>query len=262
MVTVIGIPSDENSSFMRGSALAPPKIREALHSPSTNLCSEFGIDFSQESRFIDFGDIEFASGVSSYTQIEEVVTSLLTHDVHVLSIGGDHSITYPVFKAYSDKYANLNILHFDAHPDLYHNFEENRYSHASPFARIMEDQLAGRLVQLGIRTMNSHQRVQAEHFGVETIEMKNWQSQMKIDISGPMYLSLDLDALDPAFAPGVSHHEPGGFSTREVLNIIQNLDGPIVGADIVEYNPKRDINGVTAMVAAKFVKEIATIMLK
>jgi arginase family enzyme len=71
------------------------------------------------------------------------------------------------------------------------------------------------------------------------------------------YISLDLDALDPAFAPGVSHHEPGGLSVRDVLNIIQRLPNPIVGADIVEYNPKRDINGVTAMVAAKLLKEIA-----
>ena len=73
---------------------------------------------------------------------------------------------------------------------------------------------------------------------------------------GPLYLSLDMDCLDPAFAPGVSHHEPGGMTTREVLGIIQNLKGPLVGADIVEVNPKRDLNGVTAMVAAKLLKEI------
>ncbi|HEY2807432.1 MAG TPA: arginase family protein [Steroidobacteraceae bacterium] len=73
---------------------------------------------------------------------------------------------------------------------------------------------------------------------------------------GPVYVSFDLDALDPAYAPGVSHHEPGGLSVRDVLNVIRRVEGPIVGADIVELNPRRDVNGVTAMVAAKLLKEI------
>lgn len=125
----------------------------------------------------------------------------------------------------------------------------------------MEQQLATRLVQVGIRTMNPHQRRQAERFGVEVIEMRNWHPEVALGLAGPVYLSLDLDALDPAFAPGVSHHEPGGFTTRDVVNIIQNLESPIVGADIVEFNPERDPVGVTGMVAAKFLKEIVAQML-
>ncbi len=79
-------------------------------------------------------------------------------------------------------------------------------------------------------------------------------------MDGPVYISLDMDVLDPAFAPGVSHHEPGGLSTRQVLGIIQRLKNPVVGADIVEYNPDRDISGITAAAAAKFLKEIAGMM--
>jgi arginase family enzyme len=75
----------------------------------------------------------------------------------------------------------------------------------------------------------------------------------------PLYISIDLDALDPAFAPGVSHHEPGGLSTRELLSVLHRIEGPIVGADIVELNPSRDINGVTATLAAKLVKELAAL---
>jgi arginase family enzyme len=86
--------------------------------------------------------------------------------------------------------------------------------------------------------------------------MRDWRSGLSLDFEGPLYISLDLDALDPAFAPGVSHHEPGGLSVRDVLGIIQNVSGTVVGADIVEYNPTRDINSVTAMVAAKFCKEL------
>jgi len=125
----------------------------------------------------------------------------------------------------------------------------------------MENKLATRLVQVGIRTMNGHQRQQAKRFGVEVIDMKNIKNAENIVFDGPVYLSLDLDCLDPAFAPGVSHHEPGGLSTRQLLEIIQNFSGQLVGADIVEYNPNRDINGVTGMGAAKLLKEILSKML-
>jgi arginase family enzyme len=152
-------------------------------------------------------------------------------------------------------------LHLDAHPDLYDELEGNRYSHACPFARIMEEDLVVRLVQVGIRTMNPHQRAQAERFGVEVIEMRDWPPGPVFDFDGPVYLSLDLDVLDPAFAPGTSHHEPGGLSTREVLGLVQNLRAPIVGADIVELNPVRDPVGITAMAAAKLMKEVLALML-
>jgi len=257
MVAVVGIPYDENSSFMRGPALAPARIREALHSGSANLCSEGGIDLGTEPRFRDLGDLELADGDAALGQIEKTIESLLEHDVYVLSLGGDHAITYPILRAYGKRYDQLNVLHLDAHPDLYDEYEGNRTSHACPFARIMEENLARRLVQVGIRTMNAHQRTQAERFGVEVIEMREWQPETGLDFEGPLYLSLDIDVLDPAFAPGVSHHEPGGLSTRDVLQLIQNLRVPIVGADIVEFNPRRDPLGITAMVAAKFLKEIA-----
>jgi len=83
-----------------------------------------------------------------------------------------------------------------------------------------------------------------------------------LDFKGPVYLSLDMDVLDPAFAPGVSHHEPGGLSTRDVIRLIQGLHAPLVGADIVEFNPQRDPLGITAMAAAKLLKEIAARMLQ
>jgi agmatinase len=262
MVAVVGVPSDENSSFMRGSAEAPSAIREALHSYSANLCAENGIDLGAEPRFAELGNLELGSGLAALKQIEGAVARLLARDVYVLSLGGDHAITYPIVKAYAKRYDKLTILHLDAHPDLYDELEGNRYAHACPFARIMEENLAARLVQVGIRTLNPHQREQAERFGVEVHEMRDWHKGLDLAFQGPLYLSLDLDVLDPAFAPGISHHEPGGLSTREVLTIIQNLHVPIVGADIVEYNPKRDLGGVTSMTAAKLLKEIAACMIE
>ena len=191
-------------------------------------------------------------------EIEGVVEQLLEKKARVLVLGGDHAVTPAVLRAYHQHYGQINLLQFDAHPDLYDAFEGNRNSHACPFARIMEEKLAKRLVQVGIRTMNPHQQEQAERFGVEVIPMKSWQPGMVPNFDGPLYISFDMDALDPAFAPGVSHHEPGGLSTRDVLTVIQNIDVPVIGADIVEFNPLRDASGMTAMVAAKLLKELAS----
>jgi agmatinase len=187
---------------------------------------------------------------------------LAAQKLRVLALGGDHAITFPVVKALTDAHEALTILHLDAHPDLYDSYDGSRYSHACPFARIMETGRVKRLIQVGVRGMNDQQRRQVEKFGVTCIEMKDYRSKNPIQIEGPVYISLDMDVLDPAYAPGVSHHEPGGMSTRKVLRLIQSLKNPIVGADIVEYNPDRDVNGMTAAVAAKFLKEIAGIMLQ
>jgi agmatinase len=252
-VAILGIPYDENSSFLKGPALAPPKIREALYCESSNLSTERKINIEIGNRIHDLGDIDVHSFIDD---IELPVSNILEKDAFIISLGGDHSITYPIIKAYGAKYQNLNILQLDAHPDLYHQFEENPNSNASPFARIMENKLANRLVQVGIRTMNPHQHQQATRFNVETIDMKSWDTSAIPVFEGPLYISLDIDVLDPAFAPGVSHHEPGGLSTREVLRIIQTLPANIVGADIVELNPQRDPQGITAMAAAKLLKEI------
>jgi arginase len=260
-VTVVGMPSDENSSFMRGAALAPARIREALYSDATNLCAENGIDLGTEIRWQDLGDLELGHGAAAFQQIETTVGRLLDRGVYVLALGGDHAITYPIVRAYGVKYDPLNILHLDAHPDLYDEYKGNRFSHACPLARIMEEKLVSRLVQVGIRTMNPHQRAQVERFGVEVIEMWQWDPRLTLEFEGPLYVSLDLDVLDPAFAPGISHREPGGLSTRELLGLLQGLQRPIVGADIVELNPERDPMGIATVAAAKILKEIVACML-
>lgn len=259
-VSLIGVPLDFNSSFMRGVAGAPQKIRDALNSGSMNWCSESGVDIKKSLNWKDVGDMDLSDENLAFQKIESMVSHHLSEQQKVLCLGGDHSITYPILSAYGRVYPDLTILHFDAHPDIYHELDGNPFSHACPFARIMEEGLAKRLVQLGIRTVNPHQREQMQRFKVDCIEMKDWQDDLgQIDalkIVGPVYLSFDIDALDPSVAPGVSHHEPGGFQMRHVLNIIQNLNAEIVGADIVEYNPRQDLNNMTAYVAAKLFKEI------
>ncbi|TMM57467.1 agmatinase [Maribacter algarum] len=256
-ITLQGILFDDKSSYLRGPALAPPLIRKAYHSDSANYFAENGMEILPEV-WDDRGDFE----IQEYFEIEKITSTNLAPEMPLISLGGDHSITYQLLKAHYKKYGAVDILHIDAHADLYDDFEGDKYSHACPFARIMEDGLANRLVQIGIRTLSKHQEEQAHKFGVEIIQMKDFDSNQLPRFKNPIYLSLDIDGLDPAFAPGVSHHEPGGLSTREVLHIIQNIDVPILGADIVEYNPTRDINNVTAMVSAKFLKEIAAKILE
>ena len=258
-IGILGIPFDQNSSFLTGPAFAPELIRDSYFSPSSNLWSEKGLDLGSLKHLYDLGDIEFKTDTDAFDLITHTVKTKIDQGNRLICLGGDHSVTFPVIKAHTRKYGSLNILHLDAHPDLYDSLDGNINSHACPFARIMENNLSARLVQAGIRTMNGHQREQAGKFGVEVHEMKDgnrWVNEL--EFNGPVYLSLDLDCLDPAFAPGVSHHEPGGMTTREVIDIIHNLKGKIVGADIVEYNPKRDLNSMTAMVAAKLLKELIT----
>jgi arginase family enzyme len=121
----------------------------------------------------------------------------------------------------------------------------------------MEAGIAKRLVQVGIRTLNRHQREQAERFNVEIIPMRDFSAERVSVLEAPLYVSIDLDGLDPAHAPGVSHHEPGGLSVREVLNVLERQRARLAGADVVELNPRRDLHDMTAMVAAKLVRELA-----
>ena len=259
---IIGIRYDENSSFTKGAADAPPQIRAALRSDAWNLTSENGTDLSEDSTFFDAGDIEPVTGSDMLTLIENSIYTLIGDGLAPISLGGDHSITHPIVRAFARKYKDLSILHFDAHPDIYDSYQGNRNSHASPFARIMEQRLVKRLVQVGVRTFTAHQRDQVRKFGVETIEMRNVTADLQLEFDSPVYISFDVDALDPAFAPGVSHREPGGLSTRQAIDLIQRLKGKVVGADIVEFNPRMDPLHITGTVCAKLFKEIAARMLE
>jgi len=255
MPTLLGIPFDGYSSYLRGAGEAPGKIRAAMACDASNSWSELGVDLGVAGVYGDAGDLAFGDG-DPFATIEAGVGALIDEGKRPVSLGGDHSITFPIVKAVARRYPELTLFHFDAHPDLYEEFEGNRLSHACPFARIMEAGLAKRLVQIGIRTLNRHQKEQAARFGVEVVEMSRLPAYEKLKAAGPVYITFDMDVLDPAFAPGVSHREPGGMSVREAITHLHAIEGEIVGADVVEYNPAQDLAGVTATVAAKILKEI------
>jgi arginase len=258
--SLLDLPFDEASSFMRGAAEAPSAIRKALRCDSSNMWTESGIDLSATGAYHDSGYIQ-PGPLSDPDEMLDLISDgarrVIDDGFAPVFLGGDHAITYPAFAGLAERISPVSILHFDAHPDLYDKFRGDRLSHACPFARIMEEGLARRLVQVGIRSANGHQLEQAERFGVEMITMKDLGDAAALSFEEPLYISFDVDVLDPAFAPGVSHPEPGGLTTRDAISIIQSVRAPFfAGADMVEYNPAMDARGMTAMVCAKILKEL------
>ena len=259
---VLGIPFDDRSSYLKGASKGPEAIRKALNSSSGNLATESGYDLGSSDGWHDMGNIDdMQSNNNAFSIIEGRLNEYLNQGARIVTLGGDHSITLPIIRAYGKNIRPLDIMQIDAHPDLYDELDGDRESHACPFSRIMEENLVERLVQVGIRTMNPHQKEQSDRFGTEVITMREWNNGLNFEFNNPVYLSIDMDCLDPGFAPGVSHYEPGGFTPRDVIAMIQNMKGDIIGADIVELNPKRDHHGMTAFIGAKFLKEILDRML-
>jgi arginase len=262
VIELIGLPSDVNSSFERGPALAPAAIRAALWSDRGNLACEDGREIGIDFELRDRGDLPLTETAGDDAVIAVAIEASIRTGAVPLALGGDHAMTHPVLRGIHAVHGPVNILHFDAHPDLYDDFAGNPRSHASPFARIMEAGLAKHLVQVGVRTLNRHCREQADRFGVEIVPMADFAPEKVPLLEGPLYISIDLDGIDPAEAPGVSHPEPGGLTTREVLAVLRRQTAPVVGADIVELNPRFDQHDRTAILAAKLVRELAALAVR
>ena len=260
-IAILGVPYDGKSSYLKGPSKGPQAIRAASTGEAINAWTELGINLEDAVTIVDLGDVDVAGNFSEISaRIEEGVWEILEKNGRPIVLGGDHSISLPTVRAMAKRYSTLDILHFDAHPDLYEDLYGDRFSHACPFARILDEGLAENLVQVGIRASTGDHRQKAATFGVRTITMKDWQDDLTLAFSNPLYISFDADVLDPAFAPGVSHHEPGGLSTRQVINLLHALEGDIVGMDLVEVNPARDISGITAAAAVKIIMEAAAKM--
>jgi arginase len=259
-VVSIGLPTYRNSSCLRATSDAPAIIAGEMHREEGNSFTECGIDLQEEGSYAHAGDLDLEQP-DDFARIASLAGSL-GRERHAIFFGGDHSVTWPILHGLARVHGSLDVVHIDAHPDLYDDYEGNPHSHASPFARIMEQGLARSLEQYGIRTLTPHQRAQVQRFGVRCHEMKDHRDWPVPAASGPVYVSIDLDGLDPACAPGVAHREPGGMSVRDALDVLFSIRARIVGADIVEYHPARDVSGITALAAAKLAREIAGMMLQ
>ncbi len=258
-ITLLGFPWDASSSYARGPALAPPIIRSLLFSEASSPYSVSGVDFREVITSSDFADLP-ENADACRAAISARIAEVTQASAKPLSVGGDHSVTYPILRAIKAAHGPVNILHVDAHTDLYDEFGGDKYSHACPFARAIEDGCIDNLVQVGLRSVGPEQRAFGKEHDVVMLGADALDKIPYKKLVGPLYVSIDLDGLDPAFAPGVSHPEPGGLSTRDILSILSKLPASPIGADIVELNPEKDINLATAHVAARLVKELAALM--
>ncbi len=257
-LAVLGIPYDDKSSYLKGAAAGPAAIRAASDGDMINAFTELGADLSRDTTLVDLGDVDVTGEFEQVAaRIEGRLSPILDRSAVPLVLGGDHSVTYPVVRALAKAFPILDILHFDAHPDLYEDYRGDPHSHACPFARILEQGLAASLVQVGIRAATADHRSKSGRSGIRMIEMKDLRDDLALSFRNPLYISFDIDALDPAYAPGVSHLEPGGLTTRQALGILHRLEAEIVGMDVVEVNPARDSSGITAAAAVKLLMEVA-----
>ena len=257
-IALLGIPYDVKSSYMKGTAGGPFAIRHASTGLMTNEFAESGLSLELDTAVVDLGDVDCSGDYDRVSsRIQEAVRAILAKNAAPISMGGDHSVTYPLVKALAERYRPLDILHFDAHPDLYDELYDDPHSHACSFARIMEEGLAQNLVQVGIRAASRPQRENAAKYGVRWVEMKDVRDSLVFEFRNPLYISFDMDALDPAFAPGVSHLESGGLTSRQAITFIQTVKARVIGADVVELNPLRDPLAITAAAAVKVIKEVA-----
>ena len=270
-IGLLGVLEDRNSSFLVGPAQAPPLIRQYFHEPAVNTWCELGFDVAHQ--LCDYGDVtpqtRHPEGIEEATK--DVLQRMLDNHHLPITLGGDHSITFSLVKSIQNHLRDappLVIVHFDAHPDIYPDYEGDKSSHACPFARILEvPGLCGQLISIGVRTISGPQMPLLDQYGVVTIEARHFPAKGS-DIQGileqfiqpttPVYVSVDVDVLDPSAAPGVSHREGGGLTPRQLIDAIHCIPGIIVGADLVEYNPTRDTSDfLTASVVAKIMKELA-----
>lgn len=256
----LGIADDTQSSFLRGPADAPRCIRQAYDGRSYNATSESGVDLTASVE--DLGDLKpQGSWRASAREYRTRVEAILREGRTPFIAGGDHAVTVPIVEAFQVLSRPVHVIQVDAHPDLYPEFEGNPDSHACVASRILEMEHVASVTQLGIRTLSEVQRHQVERYGsrIRVLEARDLEGALpvpaELDDGAPVYLTIDADGFDPAFAPGVSHPVPGGLSARQVLGLIQRGHWHLVGMDVVEVNPSRDVQHQTSILAARLLHE-------
>ena len=259
-LALLGIPDDSQSSYRWGCSRAPSLIRSVYDGRCFNATTESGVDLTES--VLDLGNLEPRDTWDSSADLyRETVEYALNDNKVPFIVGGDHAITVPVVRAFRSLGDPVHVVQIDAHPDLYSDYKSNPHSHACVAARLLEMDHVASLTQLGIRTLNDEQSKQIVRFH-DRLRMMfardltgTLPSLKHIPDDAPVYLTVDMDGFDPAFAPGVSHPVPGGLTSRQVLTFVQNGRWKLVGMDVVEMNPSTDINNLTAVLAARLLHE-------
>lgn len=259
---IYGMPMDWTVSYRPGSRFGPARIREVsigLEEYSPYLDREL-----EEVKFFDAGDIPlpFGNAERSIQMIEEFVDKLLQHNKFPLGIGGEHLVTWPVIKAMYKKYPNLAIIHMDAHTDLRVEYEGEPLSHSTPIRKAAELIGPENIYSFGIRSGMKEEFEWAKEVGmyIAKFEVLEPLKEVLPKLAGrPVYITIDIDVLDPAFAPGTGTVDAGGITSKELLAAIHEIarsDIHVVGADLVEVAPVYDHSEQTANTASKLIREM------
>jgi len=272
---VVGVPWDGGASFRTSQRSGPDAIRRvsALLRPY-NL--ELDVRLFDHCSGVDYGDLSVVPGYieDSYERIEEELYPLVDAQVVPILLGGDHSITLPVLRAFARKYGPVGLIHFDSHTDTYDEYFGRPYNHGTPFSRAAEENLldGNRCIQVGMRgsVYSKDDYEKAKSYGFDLITMAEVRESGIADVStrirakvgdARVFVTFDIDAVDPAFAPGTGTPEVGGFTSGEALDLVRGLSGlNIVGFDIVEVLPEYDPADVTALLAANIVYQFISII--
>jgi agmatinase/guanidinopropionase len=275
-VAIVGIPFDSGTSYRSGTRFGPRKIRESsliLWGFNTT----FGLAPAEALKIIDYGDVEVIPvEISANMQaITDEVGAILDKGVTTISLGGDHSISLPLLRAHADKFGQLAVIHFDSHPDTWDcEFPGQPYSHGTPFRRAIEEGLidTGAYVQVGIRgpISGADDLEQARQMGVRILTIDKVfemgipsviQAVHQIVGDRAVYVSFDIDVLDPAFAPGTGTPEVGGLTSYQALQLVRGLHGlNLVGFDLVEVSPPYDHSDITSILAANLTFEFLSLL--
>ncbi|MBE6510635.1 MAG: agmatinase [Methanobrevibacter millerae] len=261
---IIGVPFDSTTSYHSGSRLGPVVVREASYG-----FENYNINFntSIDAEFYDFGDVNVVPGNCRATCeiVEDTVNELFDLGVRPITIGGEHSASIGVIKALSEKYDKLTVVHLDAHRDLAFEFIGEKYSHATVMRRAHE--FGVDLVQIGIRSSSKDEEEFVKStYNIQTFKNKDVHRHMDAveyyltTVDTPIYLSIDMDVLDPAIAPAVGNPTPGGLFTSEIEDVIKSLSYKnVVGMDVVETASDR-LGDTTAVAAAKIIYDFLSLI--
>ncbi len=259
-VVFVGIPMDCTSSYRSGARFGPSRIREASINMETYLPS-LDVDVYETVNISDLGDLVLSSDLTKDgMSVTETVKKLIGDGKIPGLLGGEHTLTCFALRAFDDVY----VLHFDAHRDLRDEYLGSRVNHATVMRRVLDRMKPEKLIQLGIRSSSKEEAEFAREKGIRTYTTEEilrsgteiMKEVRRVVGSSPVYLTIDIDVLDPAFAPAVSTPEPGGLSTVDLLKLIRATGGlEIKGFDVVEVTPPFD-SGNTAFAASKVIYEI------
>jgi len=258
-IVLFGAPFDSTTSFRPGTRFASRTMRAESYGLET-YSPYLDLDM-EEARVFDGGDLELCFGDTARAlgQIEDFVRDLLADGKKPFMIGGEHLVTLPVVRALAERYEDLHIVHFDAHTDLRDDYLGAKLSHATVMRRAWDILGDGRIHQFGIRSGERAEFLWAkEHTQLQRFDFTGLERSLAELMGKPVYLTLDLDVLDPSVFPGTGTPEPGGVSFLDLLRALRKtlrLDR-IVGCDMVELSPHYDASGASTAVALKLLREM------